>query len=209
MIDLSQIKNQLAGRGAGILKQEGAMDSAIILPLVKVNEELRVLFEVRAHHLRRQPSEICFPGGRIDSSDPTPEMAAIRELTEELGVDKSAVNVFAPLDILVTPFRGIIYPFVAKLTDIDSICVNTEEVDHIFTVPLSFLYNYEPERFSMGIRFEPGKNFPLDKISNKRSYSSRINLIPELFYYYNDYVIWGITARILSHFLDITKPKST
>lgn len=208
MIDLSHIQNQLAGRTAGIIGQDQGMHAAVILPLVYDDNELSILFEVRAHHLNSQPGEICFPGGRIDPTDPTPKLAAIRELTEELGVTNDDINLIAPLDILVTPFRGIIYPFVGQLKSIEAIQPNHQEVDHIFTVPLSFLYNYEPERFDMGLRFEPESNFPLQKISNSRAYSSsRKSLIPEVFYYYQDYVIWGLTARILTHFIELTKPR--
>ncbi len=209
MINLSHIQNHLSGRTAGILGQERAMHAAVILPLVYVENELSILFEVRAHHLKRQPSEICFPGGRIDLSDPSPKLAAIRELTEELGVKNDHISIIAPLDVLVTPFRGIIYPFVGELNSIEDIQVNTDEVDHFFTVPLSFLYEHKPERHDMNIRIEPESNFPLNKISNGTSYSNRADVVPELFYYYKDYIIWGLTARILAHFIELTKPKSS
>ncbi|NEU34154.1 CoA pyrophosphatase, partial [bacterium LRH843] len=57
---------------------------AVLVPLVQKQDELHVLFEVRAHHLRRQPGEICFPGGKIEPNDSTPQDAAVRETTEEL-----------------------------------------------------------------------------------------------------------------------------
>ncbi len=37
---------------------------AVLLPLVRQNDDIFVLFEVRSLHLRRQPGEICFPGGK-------------------------------------------------------------------------------------------------------------------------------------------------
>ncbi|MET3507499.1 NUDIX hydrolase [Halalkalibacter oceani] len=206
MRDLSEIEAKLAGRSASVLTQKGSMNAAVILPLVYENGELSILFEVRAHHLNSQPGEICFPGGRIDSDDPTPQLAAIREVTEELGLKREYIKPLAPLDILVTPFRGIIYPFAAVLENIESITPNQAEVDHIFTVPLSFLYTYEPKRYEMKLHFEPDEHFPLDQISNSRTYAARTNTLTEFFYYYKQYVIWGLTARILTHFLDLTRP---
>ncbi|MCL7746907.1 NUDIX hydrolase [Halalkalibacter alkaliphilus] len=206
MNELSAIKRQLTNRKSGILGSQ-AMQSAVIVPMVYVKGELSILFEVRSKKLTKQPGEICFPGGRIDKTDPTPEAAAIRELTEEIGISKKSINIIAPLDILVTPFRGIIYPFLGDLQSLDELKINHDEVDHTFTIPLSYLYEHEPDVHSMKLWFEPGVDFPIDKVPNKRSYSNRYHEIPEYFYYYQDYVIWGLTARMLSHFLDITKPR--
>ncbi|KHF41959.1 NUDIX hydrolase [Halalkalibacter okhensis] len=205
MNELSAIKRQLSNRKSGILGS-GTMQSAVLLPLVYVNNELSILFEVRSKTLAKQPGEICFPGGKIDPTDPTPEAAAIRELTEEIGIPENKIKMIAPLDKLVTPFRGIIYPFIGELLCLDELNINHDEVDHTFTVPLSYLYEHEPDVHSMKLWFEPGADFPIDKVPNKHAYSNRYNEISEHFYYYHEYVIWGLTARILNHFLDITKP---
>ncbi|GAE44688.1 hypothetical nudix hydrolase YeaB [Mesobacillus boroniphilus JCM 21738] len=37
---------------------------AVLLPLVEVNGDVHILFEVRSLKMRRQPGEVCFPGGR-------------------------------------------------------------------------------------------------------------------------------------------------
>ncbi|MCM3762335.1 CoA pyrophosphatase [Alkalihalobacillus oceani] len=206
MRDLSEIEARLAGRSAGVIAQKDSLNAAVILPLVDIDGELSVLFEVRAHHLNSQPGEICFPGGRIDADDPTPQLAAMREVTEELGLKREYIKPLAPLDVLVTPFRGIIYPFAAVLENIESIKPNPAEVDHVFTVPLSFLYTHEPKRYEMNIHFEPDEHFPLEQISNSRTYAARKNTLTEFFYYYKQYVIWGLTARILTHFLELTRP---
>lgn len=205
MHDLSEVQKQLVNREAGILGSSDSMKSAVILPLVYVNQELSILFEVRAKTLSKQPGEICFPGGKIDAEDVSAQAAAVRELSEEIGIANSAVTILAPLDILVTPFRGIIYPYVGTIKSIDHIHINQHEVDHIFTVPLSFLKNYQPEKHTMRMKFEPGEGFPLMKIANKQSYNNRYSDFTETFYYYKDYVIWGLTARILTHFIDIVK----
>ncbi|GAE35052.1 NUDIX hydrolase [Halalkalibacter akibai] len=202
MDDFSYIKKQLHNREIGILGSSQAMQSAVIVPLIYVDHQLSVLFEVRSKTLNKQPGEICFPGGKIDATDLNAEEAAKRELCEELGITHDHVEMVAPLDILVTPFRGIIYPFVGRVNTTDFTNLNKDEVDHIFTVPLSFLENYQPIRHKMRMKFEPSEDFPLEKIANKRSYSDRSSEFTETFYYYEQYVIWGLTARILTHFID-------
>lgn len=204
MQNLSSIQKQLVNREIGILGSSAAMKSAVILPLVYVNEELSILFEVRSKTLTKQPGEICFPGGKIDPTDANPKAAAIRELKEEIGFPTNQINIIAPLDILVTPFRGIIYPFVGSLKHLKGIKINRNEVDHVFTVPVSFFKNYQPQQHTMRMKFEPVEGFPLEKIANKQSYQNRYSDFSESFYYYKDYVIWGLTARILTHFLEIT-----
>lgn len=42
---------------------------AVLLPLLEKEDGIHVLFEERSHKLRRQPGDICFPGGRIDKQD--------------------------------------------------------------------------------------------------------------------------------------------
>ena len=56
-------------RAPGIDKLDRLWDAAVLLPLVRTEEGICVLFEERAHTLRRQPGEICFPGGTYECSD--------------------------------------------------------------------------------------------------------------------------------------------
>ncbi|MBP3951360.1 NUDIX hydrolase [Bacillus suaedae] len=197
---ISHIEKQLANRKVGILGQDQMKNAAVILPLINVNDQLSLLFEVRSHTLNTQPGEICFPGGRIDQTDSSPSDAAIRELTEELLIDRKHVNIIADLDILVTPFRGIIYPFVATLDiEFQSLKPNLSEVDHLFTVPLSHFYSHSPECHQMSFSLDPINNGPLTLIKN------RSHILSQHFYYYDDYIIWGLTANILKHFIELTK----
>ena len=48
----------------------------------------------------------------------------------------------------------------------------------------------------------PLTDFPYDKIANGNQYQWRSRVIEEWFYDYEQYTIWGLTARILKHFID-------
>ena len=52
---IQQISEALLGRTPSILGHEQFMKFAVLLPLVEVNNEVHILFEVRAQTLRRQP----------------------------------------------------------------------------------------------------------------------------------------------------------
>ena len=43
--------------------------SAVVVPLVEKNGDYQVLFEVRSKGLKRQPGEICFPGGGCETGE--------------------------------------------------------------------------------------------------------------------------------------------
>ena len=60
-----QLRNILTHRTIGAERLQ--RNAAILLPLVEVNGEDALLFEVRSKRLEMQPGEICFPGGRIES----------------------------------------------------------------------------------------------------------------------------------------------
>ena len=53
----------------------------------------------------------------------------------------------------------------------------------------------------------PVKDFPYDKIVNGDKYQWRARTIEEWFYDYEKYTIWGLTARILKHFIEMIKLK--
>ncbi|GAF12339.1 Nudix hydrolase YeaB [Bacillus sp. JCM 19046] len=180
-------------------------DAAILLPLVQIENQVHILFQVRALSLNAQPGETCFPGGRIDQADSTPKDAAIREFTEELGIDPSLLSILAALPKIESPRKGLIYPFVAEVYSLDTIQPNPEEVDDWFTIPLDYLLHTEPTTGYITITIEPGENFPINQIANKRAYERKTYQMPEYFYTYNNRIVWGLTARVLNSFLQHLK----
>src|SRR5690606_16186436 len=61
--------------------------AAVFIPLVDRPNGLHVMFTRRAAHLYNHAGQICFPGGRIESTDVDPVQAALRETWEEVGVE--------------------------------------------------------------------------------------------------------------------------
>lgn len=178
--------------------------ASVLIPLVKNNEKYSILFELRSKKMRNQPGEISFPGGKIENNE-TAQEACIRETYEEIGIDKNKINIISPLDIYVSHANLIIHPYLGVIEDIDNLHINKDEVDHIFLVPINYLIKYDPNVYTNDVKIIPNKNFPYDKIPNKEKYKFAEGEYPVLFYEYKDYVIWGITARILENFLNFIK----
>lgn len=185
--------------------EDTAMRSAILIPLVIVDNEWHVLFEVRSLTMRRQPGDISFPGGRIDPGDASPKDAAIRETHEELGVDPSNIQIIGELSPCIPSSTFVVYPFVATINDHLPDQLNKFEVEEVFTVPLDWLLNHEPYRHLIPLQPKPPVDFPYEKIANGNQYQWGMKSMEEWFYEYKGYTIWGLTARILKHFIETVK----
>ena len=59
----------LRARNCEIENESDYLSSAVLVPLVRKEGRLGVLFEVRSTALTWQPGDICFPGGRIELDD--------------------------------------------------------------------------------------------------------------------------------------------
>lgn len=199
---LEQIWNKGSRRTPSILGHDQFLKFAILLPLVEVDNEVHILFEVRSLTLRRQPGEVCFPGGRIEIGE-DPQEAAIRETSEELGIETSEIiNVF-PLDYMVSAFGTIIYPFAGTVKSAEKLVPNAAEVGEVFTVPLSFFKKNQPDSYKINYQVEPEDGFPFDLIIGGANYNWQTRKMDEYFYRFHEKVIWGLTARVLTHFIEI------
>ena len=179
---------------------------SVLIPLVKENNSYSILFQLRAKNMSHQPGEISFPGGAMEE-DETPIEACIRETCEELGTNEANIDIISPLDIYVSHANLIIHPYLGEIKDISSLNINKNEVDHIFLVPLNYLIEYDANIYTNDVKVIPHEDFPYNKIPNKEKYQFAKGEYPVWFYEYKDYVIWGITARILENFLNYIKIK--
>lgn len=183
-------------------------NAAVLVPLIWDNDQFAVLFEVRSAHLAWQPGEICFPGGRIEMSDKTPMDAAVRETREELGLKTEQIQILGSLHEVVSPIGVRLYPFAGYISDVQDITVSPGEVAEVFSVPLSFLLEHDPIVGHMERCTRPLADFPFDLLPGySEQWKSRKNY-KVLFYKYEQYVIWGLTAQVLHNFLEVYKTSS-
>lgn len=201
---LNKLKSQFDRNQPLFIGEETAYRSAVLIPLVLVDNEWSILFEVRSFALKRQPGDISFPGGRIDETDESPLAAAIRETSEELGVDPTSIHIVGQLSPYVVSPSFIIYPFVATIEYSQvSYCYNQEEVEEVFTIPIKWLLDYEPYRHTLSVQLAPLSDFPFEKIVNGSNYQWQTRSMEEWFFDYDKYTIWGLTASILKYFVEM------
>ena len=174
--------------------------SSVMLLLFSIDNELHLLFTKRAEHLAQQPGDISFPGGRKEKNE-TPLETALRETQEELGILPEQITLLGKTDFMLTTSGALINPFVGYVSNItiEEISFNKDEVAEIFTVPLSFFRQTQPEVHFLYLSPFTEDTFPYDRITGGKNYPFVRPKIPELFYQYKQYTIWGITAQIDHH----------
>lgn len=188
-------------RTPGIIGMEKYRKYAVVLPLVKKNGEWHLLFEVRAAGLRRQPGEICFPGGSVESGEDSMS-AAKRECCEELRIAPECVEMLEALDVFISPYDLMVFPYLAELKEYKG-SFSSAEVAEVFEVPL-FWFDSHPEKvYKNRVYTKLSEDFPYDKIPGGRDYPWGHGSYETVFYFWKDYTIWGLTAAILRGSLDL------
>jgi 8-oxo-dGTP pyrophosphatase MutT (NUDIX family) len=178
-------------------------ESAVMILFVEDANELSIVFEVRAHKLRRQPGDVCLPGGKVEQ-DETPRETSIRETMEELNLEREQIEFIGDMDYYISPYGNRMYAFVGilKYGDINA---NPDEVHHVFKVPLKFFLENDPLLYKMGIGPINQEGFPFHLINGGKDYKFRKGYLDEYFYEYNNHRIWGFTAQIIKSFIEVLK----
>ena len=188
-------------------KPEGEYQNfAVLVPLIRTPEGIKIIFEVRSKKLQKQPGEVCFPGGKVDKGETFKE-AAIRETCEELNIKEENIKIIGELDYLVTPYNLIIYPYVGIIDgiDYDSISYSRDEVHEIFAMDLRYPIDNQEDMHIVNLLANPQDDFPYHMVIQGEDYKWRVGKYPVPFYEYENKVIWGFTARILSNFGDLLR----
>ncbi|MBI9106696.1 MAG: CoA pyrophosphatase [Spirochaetales bacterium] len=203
------LKRDFTACGNRIIGSEEAFKSAVLVPFIEIDGEECILFEKRAEGIR-QGGEICLPGGMVDEVDETSIETVIRETIEETGITEEVISVHESAGYLITGIGALIDVYLGHInvTSLDDFNPNPDEVQRLFTIPVSFFTQNEPEFYNYRLTCEPWYEdkegsrvdlFPAEELGLPERYwqpwSHRKNRF--VVYKYDGEVIWGITARIL------------
>ena len=97
-----------------------------------------VLLTERSRTLRSHAGQVSFPGGGVDPQDDGAVGAALREATEETGLDPAGVEVIGVLpDVYLPPSRYVVTPVLAWWTSPSTVePVDAAEVASVVRAPL-------------------------------------------------------------------------
>ncbi len=187
MITLATVRRALRDHHPLVADAPDARPAAVALVLFEGPDGLEILLIRRAERADDPWSgQIAFPGGRYDVGDRDLEATAIRETREETGVDLSRAEPLGALDdlyprtALLPPV--VVRPFVFALTRRAAL-FPSDEVQRAFWLPLGRLS--EP-----GVR----RDVTVTVRGGARTLPA---------YLVDDDMIWGMTERILTPFVDL------
>lgn len=181
----------------------GRKESAVLLPLIKVDNEWHILFEVRSQ-LVSQAGDSSFPGGKVEAGE-TYEEAAVRETMEELNIERENILVHGEIDYIFSQHL-IIRCFVGELVGIETADISpNEEVEEIYTVPVKYFMNNPPQYFT--VHFNPvlDEEFLLSQGKEEFEYEFRDHTDKIPVYEIEKHSLWGYTANLTERFIEIIK----
>jgi 8-oxo-dGTP pyrophosphatase MutT (NUDIX family) len=175
------IRNKLSHLQLRKLASGFEQEAAVLMPIFEEEGKPHFLLTRRTEEVSTHKGQISFPGGMrhgIESLEET----ALRETCEEVGIRKDQIEVLGRFhdylsitDWRVAPFAGHVgQPFAAV--------PQTSEVAEILKVP--FAAFCDPSRLRVEQMYRLGR------------------LVDVYFYSYENYEIWGLTARIIKDFLE-------
>ena len=193
-----------------ILGKDKYFNSAVLVPIVELDNKFHFLFEKRANHIR-QGGEVSFPGGEFDvKKDQGLRQTALRETTEELGIPPEKIKIIGKVGTLVAPMGVTVDAFVCQLLiqSLDELKIDTNEVEKVFLIPVEHFLKKKPEEYTVKLEVHPfyvdekGKHIellPVQKLGLPERYSKpwKNGTHRVLVYNSTEEVIWGITAEIV------------
>lgn len=194
----------------GINGKEEYFNSAVLVLLMLVGEEYHFVLEKRAAMIR-QAGEICFPGGKFDpDKDSDFRDTALRETVEELGISLEKLTIIGNLDVVVGTMGVTVDAFIGTIDihSLDELKISLDEVEKVFSVPVSYFVNTEPELYKVNLLVQPSYinqageeiiTFPAKELGLPKRYTKPWgNSGGNVFVYkVEGETIWGITARLI------------
>jgi 8-oxo-dGTP pyrophosphatase MutT (NUDIX family) len=187
---LVALRHTLARRSALALEREAGEREAAVALVVRPRGELELLLIERAV----RPSDpwsghMALPGGRRSAEDADLLATALRETEEETGVPRNASLLIGSLDEVAPRSRRlpplVIAPYVVAVEPGTRAMADAREVAATLWIPLSAL-RHEGAVSSIVIGAEE---------------DGAVREFPTLVY--REHVIWGLTHRILTQFLEV------
>jgi 8-oxo-dGTP pyrophosphatase MutT (NUDIX family) len=157
-------------------------ESAVLMAFGEVDGAPSLLLIQRAADMRNHAGQVAFPGGAVDATDDGNVAAALREATEEVGLDPASVQVIVELPSIFIPVTGfVVAPVLAWWHHPHPVApVDPVEVARAVVVPIATLV-------------DPANRF---RVPHPTGWLGPGFEVDDLF-------IWGFTAVLLDRLLEL------
>lgn len=161
--------------------------ASVLIPVIGREDEPTILLTRRAADLPHHAGQVSFPGGMVESSDRDAVDTALRETEEEIGLDRSHVDVIGQLNTYVTRTRFVVTPVVGLVRPPFETRLDPVEVAAVFEVPLSFV---------------------LDRSNHQRHSREWQNQVRHFYVFpHPEHYIWGATAGMLVNLAELLQDR--
>ncbi|MEL6252277.1 MAG: CoA pyrophosphatase [Bacteroidota bacterium] len=175
-------------RGDKINIPENARKAAVMLLLYPHENKFHIPFIQRAEDGRVHGGQISFPGGSHDKTDPDFEFTALREVEEEIGVQREKIEVLGPISpIYIPPSNFIVETFVGVIEKRPVFTPDPVEVARVVEIEVE--------------EFRKPENIGIHRVDVFAG-----NFIDAPGYTpYGSNLIWGGTSMIIAEFMEIVE----
>ena len=144
------------------------------------NDFLHFILIQRNSYVGVHSGQISFPGGKPEALDANLWGTALRESSEEVGLNGIDIHKLRSLtDVFIPPSNFLVSPFVSYSYEKPEFIPEKKEVDLILEIPLTNLLDHQ-------------------QVWYKKLTTNYIDEFEVPCYIFNEKVVWGATAMILS-----------
>lgn len=176
---------------AGVLSKEHSLEqysrehrlAAVLILAYPGKNEAEIILTRRSNNLPNHAGQISFPGGTVEDTDTDLFHTALREAREEISLNAVEVEIMGVLEVTTLPSGFVVAPVLGVMDKLPELTANPDEVEEIFSIPLSLVSNLD----------EYGEDFLV-----------REGVRRDFFYLnYRQHYIWGATARMLRNLAEL------
>jgi len=169
-----------------IIKNNPKFAAVNIVLYLRDNEWFFPLIQRTENERDRHSGQISLPGGKREEFDKDFAETAIRETSEEIGLEKPYVRIIREMSpIYIPPSNFYVYPYISYSKRNPEFILQESEAVEVIEFPITSFLNLPDSPEIMSLPGAGGKEVPV------------IN--------FNGYIIWGATAMILSEFSQLIK----
>ena len=162
--------------------------SGVMLLLYEKNNLLHLVFTQRKKYEGVHSGQMSFPGGKKDETDLDIIQTALRETEEEVGIEKNKIEIIGQLsELYIPPSNFLVHPVVGFSNSIENFIPQKNEVEKIVEIPVDFFLDQQNINLKTEIKI----------------FNGNVVYVPA--YIFNEHIIWGATAIILSEFVFIVE----
>ena len=168
------------------LTPEDCKTASVLMLFYPDNEnDTRLVLMLRNKYNGVHSNQISLPGGKIDKIDKSLKDTALRETEEEIGLNKSRINIIGELSsVYIPPSNFNVHPFIGYTNTTPIFVPDPKEVSLILNPKLDYILN-------------------MDIVESLVEVNNSTQKVPS--FIIDNHILWGATAIMVHEFVLLFK----